>query len=69
MHVAQQNDLTVIGVKSCDCVGKNHLDLLSRDLVLDEVARVYECGKHVSEILFASMLSHQPKARISNDGE
>jgi hypothetical protein len=59
----------VIGVKLCDCIGKDRLDLLSRDLVLDEVARVYQCGNYVSEILFASMLAHQPQASISNDGE
>jgi hypothetical protein len=56
LNVAQQDDLAVIAVELCDRCGKDGLDLLSRDLVLDEVTRICECREHVSEVLFASML-------------
>lgn len=69
LDVAQQNDFTVISVELGDGDCKDGLDLLSRDLVLDEVTRICECRKHVSEILLASVLPQEPAAGISNDRE
>jgi hypothetical protein len=59
----------VISVEPCNCSGKDGLDLLSRDLVLKEVTRIHERGKHISEVLLASVPPEEAVAGISNDRE
>ena len=48
----------MIRVEVCDRIGKDAFDLFGRDLVLNEIPRIWKCRKHVSEIFFASMLPH-----------
>ena len=48
----------MIHVEVRNRIGKDAFDLFGRDLVLNEIARIWQCRKHVGEIFFASMLPH-----------